>query len=82
MSLTLPPTQGGENPDLLVRELETGFPLLNSTEPGSSEGWQGGYGGSWGHMSPTALSQARIHFQRFRYPHTVLIYVVAVSLLS
>lgn len=49
----------GFNPNLYVRDLETGFPLLKSTDLGDTEWSLGGKGGSWGHMSALTMSQVR-----------------------
>lgn len=42
--------------DVLPRDLEDGFPILSNNSIGVDESDSIGYGGSWGHMSPRALT--------------------------
>ncbi|WIA37225.1 hypothetical protein OEZ86_014175 [Tetradesmus obliquus] len=42
--------------DVLPRDLEDGFPILSNNTIGVDESDSIGYGGSWGHMSPRALT--------------------------
>jgi hypothetical protein len=46
---------GGTNPDVHIRQLADGFPLLSANPLGTDESNSKGPGGSWGHMSPHAL---------------------------
>jgi hypothetical protein len=51
--------EAGTDPDLSIRSLVTGPPLLGATDAGADESASVSTGGTWGHLNSTSLSQAR-----------------------